>query len=149
MRLSGGDFDSQDAVEEFITKRAGEAKQIHVEGRYIRQLVHKYGTNTDKIIEKAFELYREISDPEARIHMAELWYSVHHEMSINLCDYLISRTGRLYFERQTLGDLYPQLGEMMAKFLGWEESKTLRELAKFKEEYEEVVDFEVKEMTVS
>ena len=149
MRLSGGDFDSQDAVEEFITKRAGEAKQIHVEGRYIRQLVHKYGTNTDKIIEKAFELYREISDPEARIHMAELWYSVHHEMSINLCDYLIRRTGRLYFERQTLGDLYPQLGEMMAKLLGWEESKTLRELAKFKEEYEEVVDFEVKEMTVS
>jgi glycerol-3-phosphate dehydrogenase len=81
--------------------------------------------------------------------MAELWYSVHHEMSINLCDYLIRRTGRLYFERQTLGDLYPQLGEMMAKLLGWEESKTLRELAKFKEEYEEVVDFEVKEMTVS
>jgi len=144
MRLSGGDFDSQEAVEDFITKRAGEAKQIHVEGAYIRQLVHKYGTNTDKIIEKAYELYQEIPDADARIHIAELWYSVHHEMSMNLCDYLIRRTGRLYFERQTLGDLYPNLAKAMAKLLGWNESKMLRELAKFKEEYEEVVNFEVK-----
>lgn len=145
MRISGGDFDSQDAVEEFIAKRAGEAKQIHVEGAYIRQLVHKYGTNTDKIIEKAYELYQEIPDAKARIHAAELWYSVHNEMSTNLCDYLIRRTGRLYFERQTLGDLYPQLADMMANLLGWNESKTLRELAKFKEEYEEVIDFKVKD----
>jgi glycerol-3-phosphate dehydrogenase len=144
MRLSGGDFDSQEAVEDFITKRAGEAKQIHVEGAYIRQLVHKYGTNTDKIIEKAYELYQEIPDADTRIHIAELWYSVHHEMSMNLCDYLIRRTGRLYFERQTLGDLYPNLAKAMAKLLGWNESKMLRELAKFKEEYEEVVNFEVK-----
>lgn len=144
MRLSGGDFDSQEAVEDFITKRAGEAKQIHVEGAYIRQLVHKYGTNTDKIIEKAYELYQEIPDADARIQMAELWYSVHHEMSMNLCDYLIRRTGRLYFERQTLGDLYPNLAKAMAKLLGWNESKMLRELANFKEEYEEVVNFEVK-----
>lgn len=145
MRLSGGDFDSQEAVEQFIVRRAGEATQIKVPGLYIKTLVHKYGTNTDKIIEKAYELYQEIPDAEARIQMAELWYSVHNEMSTNLCDYLIRRTGRLYFERHTLGNLYPKLAEMMAKLLGWDESKTLRELGKFKTEYDEVVDFKVEE----
>ena len=149
MRLSGGEFESQEEVEQFIIRRTGEVSQIKVSGAYIKQLVHKYGTNTDEIIEKAYELYQEIPDAKARIQMAELWYSVHNEMSTNLCDYLIRRTGRLYFERQTLGDLYPNLAEMMSKLLGWNEAKTLRELAKFKEEYEEVVDFEVKDSVIS
>ena len=73
--------------------------------------------------------------------MAELWYSVHYEMTTNLCDYLIRRTGRLYFYRPTLGTLYPDLAIMMRKLLGWDEAKMLRELARFKREYEEVLDF--------
>jgi len=141
MRLSGGNFETQEEVEQFIIRRSGEVTQIKVPGMYIKHLVHKYGTNTDIIIEKAFELHQEIQDPELRIHKAELWYAIHHEMSISLCDYLIRRTGRLYFQRQELGNLYPILAEMMGELLDWDESKTLREMAKFKKEYEEVLDF--------
>ena len=148
MRLSGGEFETQEAVETFITKRAGEVKQIYVAPIYVRHLVHKYGTNTDIIIEKAFELYKDISNPEERIHFAELWYSIHNEMSTNLCDYLIRRTGRLYFQRQTLGDLYPKLADMMAELLNWDESKKLREMAKFKAEYDEVLDFSTQKKMV-
>ncbi|NJN77894.1 MAG: glycerol-3-phosphate dehydrogenase/oxidase [Saprospiraceae bacterium] len=141
MRLSGGDFDSTEAVEQFIIRRSGEVTQIEVPGIYIKYLVHKYGTNTDTIIEKAFELYQKIKDPELRIQMAELWYSVHHEMSISLCDYLIRRTGRLYFQRQELDELYPVLAKMMGELLDWDEAKTLREMAKFKKEYDAVLNF--------
>jgi glycerol-3-phosphate dehydrogenase len=141
MRLSGADFDSMEAVEQFIIRRSGEVTQINVPGIYIKHLVHKYGTNTDLIIEKAFELYQEIQDPELRIQMAELWYAVNYEMSVSLCDYLIRRTGRLYFQRQELGELYPILAEMMGELLGWDESKVLREMAKFKKEYDAVLEF--------
>jgi glycerol-3-phosphate dehydrogenase len=141
MRLSGADFDSMEAVEQFIVRRSGEVTQINVPAIYIKHLVHKYGTNTDIIIEKAFELYQEIKDPELRIHTAELWYSVNYEMSVSLSDYLIRRTGRLYFQRQELGELYPILAEMMGELLGWDESKVLREMAKFKKEYDAVLEF--------
>jgi len=141
MRLSGGDFESQEAVEQFIIRRSGEVTQIKVPGIYVRHLVHKYGTNTDVIIEKAFELYQKIQDPELRIQMAELWYCVHHEMSVSLSDYLIRRTGRLYFQRQGLGNLYPTLAEMMGELLGWNEAQILREMGKFKKEYDAVLNF--------
>jgi glycerol-3-phosphate dehydrogenase len=141
MRLSGGDFESMEAVEQFIIRRSGEVTQIKVPGIYIKYLVHKYGTNTDLIIEKAFELYQKIQDPELRIQMAELWYCVHHEMSVSLSDYLIRRTGRLYFQRQELANLYPILAEMMGELLDWDEAKILREMGKFKKEYDAVLDF--------
>jgi glycerol-3-phosphate dehydrogenase len=141
LRLTGGDFDTQDAVEQFVIRRSGEATQIQATGRQIHQLVHRYGTNTDLIIEKAFELAPQIKDPEARMLYAEIWYSTQYEMSVSLCDFLIRRTGKLYFERPTLKQQYPQVAEMMGDILGWDEAKILRELAKFKGEYEEVLGF--------
>lgn len=146
MRLSGGSFESQEELEQFIVRRSGEVGQISISGDYVRELVYKYGTNTDEIIEKAYELYQEIQNPVLRIHFAELWYSIHNEMSTNLCDYLIRRTGRLYFQRQILEEIYPDLGKMMGKILGWDESKILRELATFKKEYDEVLDFKSEEV---
>lgn len=148
MRLSGGAFESQKELDQFIVRRIGEVGQISISGDYVKELVYRYGTNTDLIIEKAYELYQEIQDPILRIHTAELWYSIHNEMSTNLCDYLIRRTGRLYFQRQILDDLYPILGKMMGELLGWDESKILRELAAFKKEYEEVIDFEPSKVLV-
>jgi glycerol-3-phosphate dehydrogenase len=62
-------------------------------------------------------------------------------MSVSLSDYLIRRTGRLYFQRQELGNLYPILAEMMGELLDWDEAKILREMGKFKKEYDAVLDF--------
>ncbi len=141
MQLSGGKFKSDKALKKFITRKAGEVTQIHLNANQIANLVYKYGTNTDIIIEKAFELYPMISDANHRILVAEIWYGVNYEMCNNLCDFLIRRTGRLYFERDTLGELMPKVADEMAKLLHWEEEKKLREMAAFQVEYEGVLGF--------
>lgn len=142
LRLGGGNFDSIADLNRFITRRIGEAQQIKATPEQITALIYKYGTNTDLIIEKAFELHGKVQDPTERLHFAELWYGIHHEMSVTLCDYLIRRTGRLYFERPTLAEWYPRLANMMATLLSWNEAKKLRELGAFKREYDEVLTFE-------
>lgn len=141
LSLIGGRFESQKAVEQFMIQRIGEARQIEAHPEQVIDLVRKYGTATDMIIEKAFELYPTTSDPVMRLHRAELWYAVHHEMTNNLNDYLIRRSGRLYFERDLLADLYPQLAAYLADLLGWDEATKLRDMSAFKAEYEAVVQF--------
>lgn len=141
LQLLGGKFDSNKAVEDFMIRRAGEVSQIGLKSHHVVSLVQKYGTETDAIIEKAFELYGEIQDAEKRILTAEIWYGVEHEMVTNLNDFLIRRTGRLYFERETLGHWYPYLADQMATLLNWSEAAKYQQLANFKREYDEVVSF--------
>jgi glycerol-3-phosphate dehydrogenase len=147
LQLMGGQFESQQAVEKFIVQRGGEVSQIGLKQSHVIDLVEKYGTETDKIIEKAFELYGRIKDAEKRLHVAELWYVINYEMTNNLDDYLIRRSGRLYFERDTLAQWYPFIADEMGKILDWSESDKYRYLADFKNEYEEVVAFK-KEMSL-
>jgi glycerol-3-phosphate dehydrogenase len=147
LQLMGGQFESQEAVAKFIVQRGGEVSQIGLKEGHVIDLVEKYGTETDKIIEKAFELYRIIQDAEKRLHVAELWYVINYEMTNNLDDYLIRRSGRLYFERDTLAQWYPFIADEMGKILNWSESDKYRYLADFKNEYEEVVAFK-KEMSL-
>ena len=141
LQLLGGKFDSDKAVESFMVRRVGECKEIGLKEHHIVSLVQKYGTETDVIIEKAFELYNKIQDVEKRILTAELWYGIEHEMVTNLNDFLIRRSGRLYFERETLGHWYPYLADQMADFLNWSEDEKYKQLKDFKKEYEEVVSF--------
>lgn len=141
LRLSGGDFDSTEAIQAYIYKVTGEAKQIDLKLKQVHNLVYKYGTNTELIINRAYELYNAIRDPQERILAAEIWYSVHYEMTNNLCDFLIRRTGRLYFERPTLEHSYNYIADQMAELLDWSEERKLEEIAAFEVDYEAVMNF--------
>ena len=136
-----GNFKSKKELEEFIIARSGEVTQIQLSQEDVSSLVFKYGTDTDLIIEKAYELYPTISDPKKRIHAAELWYSITHEMSNNLCDYLIRRSGRLYFERPSLQNLYPFLSENMADIFKWDSPTKEKYVKEFELEFLEVLSF--------
>lgn len=140
-KLSGGDFDSADAVQAFIYKTTGEAKQIHVAPDHIQALVYRYGTNTNTIINKGYELYQSIKDHQERILAAEIWYAVHHEMVVHLSDFLIRRTGRLYFERPSLEKWLSYMAAEMGRQLNWTPEQLEAEVAEFKQAYEAVLAF--------
>ncbi|MCH2045535.1 MAG: glycerol-3-phosphate dehydrogenase/oxidase [Saprospiraceae bacterium] len=139
--LGGGDFRSDNEFELFIEKRAGEAKQILVEPVTIARLAYRYGKAIDIIIDKAFELYPTIKDPRERIVAAELWYGINYEMVNNLNDFLIRRTGRLYFDRPELEKIYPLVADQMQEQLGWTDAQRDQAVKSFEQEYFEVVNF--------
>jgi len=107
----------------------------------VRALVYKYGRNLELIINKAYELSAVIKDKEERMHTAELWYSIQYEMTNNLCDYLIRRTGRLYFERPSLEKWYPYIADQMAEMLDWSEEQKQAEVKAFEKEYKLAIEF--------
>ncbi len=141
LKLSGGDFESSDALKTYITQVIGESSQIQATPFQVESLVYKYGRNTDLIIGKAFEYYGDIQDPYYRLLKAEIWYGIHFESCHNLCDFVIRRTGRLYFERDQLGKDYLQMADFMADLLNWTEAEKELAIDKFKKEFEFVIQF--------
>lgn len=141
LTLSGGDFDSSEAIVAYIYQLAGEAKQINVGGQHIQALVYRYGKNASAIINKAYELHGTIKDPAQRLMYAEIWYSINHEMTNNICDFLIRRTGRLYFDRPMLVEWYPYILDTMADFMNWTQEEKGAEAFAFETEYHGVVSF--------
>lgn len=141
LTLGGGDFDSTEAIHAYIYQLAGEAKQINVGAQHIQALVYRYGKHTEQIINKAYELYTQIRDAAQRLMYAEIWYSIHYEMSNNVSDFLIRRTGRLYFDRPMLEEWYPYVLDTMAQLLDWTEQQKAAAAATFEKEYYGVVNF--------
>jgi glycerol-3-phosphate dehydrogenase len=139
LQLSGGDFPDDQALDQFINLRAGEAKQVQPNGQEIAALAHKYGRNIEAIIEKMYELYPSEPDTWQRQQKAELWYALEHECVCSLSDYLIRRTGRLYFERPSLEKLYPLAAQVLGQALGWTAEQRQAQEQAFLQEYHAVV----------
>ncbi len=64
-------------------------------------LVSNYGTQSDTIINRFFELRHSNLAPIALLK-AELWFSIHNEMVFSPLDFYMRRTGRIYFDIQSV-----------------------------------------------
>ncbi len=119
--LSGGIFEGAKEVNTYIqeiVKRIADHGFDMFDAKY---LVGNYGRGTDSILSK-FETLSE-GNPALRMIMAELWYAMHFEMVQNPMDFLIRRTGRLYFKIDNIEDFVdPVLKEFAEKF-NWDQTK--------------------------
>jgi len=100
--LGGGKFKDQAEIADFIEQQAGEYKQVGGNFNLSHILVLKYGRNTEKIIEIAYELWPTLIDKEDVLLLAEIKYCEEFEMAIFPADFWIRRTGALYFESENL-----------------------------------------------
>lgn len=88
-------------------------------------LTTTYGKQADTIVDKMNFFLNE--NPQQRLLRAELWYSVIHEMSNSLADFFVRRTGRLYFDIDSVHQYRHLVEEDMIKYLGWDEARLLQE----------------------
>ncbi len=84
-----------------------------------------YGKQTDIILKK-FNFFINAT-PIERLIRAELWYTVHHEMVNGLSDFFVRRTGRLYFDIESVHQFRHIVEEDLIKYLKWDEARSLRE----------------------
>lgn len=141
--LSGGNFitTEKESINLYKNKLSGFASQIQISHTQIAELVDKYGTNTEQIIEYAYELNETIKNADTRILLAELKYGIQHEMVTNLSDFLIRRTGRLYFERNYILTIYQLLKPFTKEYFNWSEKMSIENDKDFYKEYESVISF--------
>jgi glycerol-3-phosphate dehydrogenase len=136
--LGGGDFKDEYAIAGLAEKMEKLTQPSDITTKDIFDLIHRYGTNTEKII-AAVKENNDLSKPA--LLLAELNYCIAEEAVANLSDFFIRRTGKLYFERQAVAQEYAFLKEKIAALLHWSEEQKKSYDAEFMNEYEAAVTF--------
>jgi glycerol-3-phosphate dehydrogenase len=92
------------------------AQYPSIDQAIIQDLIGKYGSNSDKILTRMKSIYSNIPNG---ILLAEADYAIEQECCICPADFLIRRSGRLYFERQFLSEHYPVIREHFKKIFNY------------------------------
>ncbi|OWY20502.1 glycerol-3-phosphate dehydrogenase/oxidase [Sphingobacteriales bacterium UPWRP_1] len=139
--LSGGHFMYPEDVEPFIHELANQYEAQGITVLQMEDLVYKYGSNTLQVLQFFEEQKKTSKKTKERLLLAELRYGVQYEMVSNLSDFLIRRTGRLYFERPYIEKVTHLLLDELEKLLGLNKQQKLKYYSDFEKEYLFVVQF--------
>ncbi len=115
--LAGGNLRSEAEVQSYSSSIAERVERLSLKGWAAAYLVHNYGRQADAILDYA-EKQRH-ADPETGLTLAELWFAINNEMAIRAEDFLIRRTGLLFFDIHRLTRVKEAVLESMATQLGW------------------------------
>ncbi|MDF2680094.1 MAG: glycerol-3-phosphate dehydrogenase/oxidase [Brevibacillus sp.] len=139
--LTGGAFPSAAAISDFIGVQAKRGRSFGIPEESIAELAGKYGSNTDKIVKSALGLLKQRNTAADALVLAELQYGIREEMVMTLRDFLIRRSGKLFFDRESIGRIYVKIADEMARTLTWSAIEKEREIKAFEEEYQQVKSF--------
>jgi glycerol-3-phosphate dehydrogenase len=139
LRVAGAEFDSSEEFDHFLNLRAQSLKDMGIAPAVVIALGQRYGSNLDWIIEKAYALSSETESRADALLLAEIQYSSAFEMVQTLSDFLIRRTGRLYFERPTISQNYEHIADLMGQTLQWSAAQKAEYLADFQTEFARVM----------
>lgn len=122
--LTGGTFQSSIDVDSYTSDIEKKLQSIGLD-QMADYLVSNYGKQTDLIIE-GFNERRE-KDPEIRLGMAELDFTLKYEAVFSLLDFFERRTGRLYFDIGSIDKLKEPAIMHMKEFFNWDAQRENQE----------------------
>jgi glycerol-3-phosphate dehydrogenase len=138
--LSGGDFQGPEQIPVFIEEQTREYNDTGIQKKYVKELVGKYGTQAKLILEGVREITLPV-DLSTKLIMAELKYGIEEEMVTNLSDFLIRRSGRLFFDRDSISSIYPVILEQLENVFGWSVEEKASYKENFEKEYRAAIQF--------
>jgi glycerol-3-phosphate dehydrogenase len=138
LKLCGAGFENQEDIAKYI-ENFSEIYELREE--QVKLLVQRYGMNTVTVLEKYRELNVDIDNIEKSILFAELSYCIDFEQVFNLSDFLIRRTGYLYFDRELAGKYYKDLAAELKKTLQLDEEEIQKQIKEFEKSYNSVLAF--------
>ncbi|MDP5171384.1 MAG: glycerol-3-phosphate dehydrogenase/oxidase [Bacteroidia bacterium] len=136
--LADGVLSSEKDVSAFHKKIADQLESVGLDSYLAWYLVHMYGAQADDILirfRKADEM------TEAGLILAELAFGMEEEMVHTASDFLIRRTGRLYFDIHSVRQHAGSVIAAMARYFDWDEDRIARETQEILREVEEVSTF--------
>lgn len=119
--LAGERLATVKEVKEYTMDVARKVEALGLKGVEGSYLVHLYGRQTDLIV--TYCQAHPHPDPEVGLALAELHFVLHHEMATTLSDFLVRRTGQLYFNMHRLLKIMEPVLRSMSQQLHWDESR--------------------------
>ncbi len=116
------DVKTVQSYERRIVERIG---PLGLKGETAATLVHLYGTQADFIID--YLVAHRTTDPDLDLLNAELWYVMNQEMIVKAQDFLVRRTGLLFFDLPRLTKLLQPALQSLAQYLNWDEDRLQKE----------------------
>jgi len=137
--INGGEFTDIKDVENYIKNVFNQIQPFGFTKIDAEILVHKFGKQTDIIIQKFTELPSE--DIEIRMAKAELWFCLNYEMCLKPLDFFDRRTGRLFFNIESAEKLQSVILDEFTKFYNWDAKTIALETKQFNETVQSVHTF--------
>ncbi|WML28463.1 glycerol-3-phosphate dehydrogenase/oxidase [Neobacillus sp. OS1-33] len=134
--ISGGHFDGSHNFVSFIEAKENDAELLGFSKDQYRKLVHRYGSNIDRIfgIAKTYEPNNKYGLPQ-EIYV-QIVYSLEEEMIVKPVDFFIRRTGALFFDIKWVYEWKEAIIGFMNDALEW----TNEEKVIYREELETILN---------
>ncbi len=119
LALTESPYQSAEEVSRRIVEMKKQVQALGMDAYYGWYLITTYGEQSKIILER---MTHYDDSAEIALARAELWFCVHYEMVNRSVDFFIRRTGRLYFDMQSVGELKQQITSDLAELLHWGQS---------------------------
>lgn len=140
MPMSGGHVGGSKGFKDFLEKKTKELQNHGLDANHAEELIRLYGSNIDRVIERmdanAYDL------PE--IVYAQLVYGIEEESVVRAIDFLIRRTGAMFFDIDFVRQYKDGVLRCMADVFKWSDERLKDE----REEIEKEIEIAVVPVTV-
>lgn len=119
------------AVEHYIKDLQKMVRDLGLDPYYGWYLGTVYGNQADTILEKMKDFANDA--PEVALARAEAWFGVHHEMVNRADDFFVRRTGRLYFDINSIPTIRESVIADLQQYLNWDAERLAKEVTNLNE----------------
>ncbi len=135
--ISGGDIGGSSKFTAFVQSQIKIGESIGLSQIESSFLAKFYGTNVQIIFN--FFKNNAVEDTEklSRLTQLRLWYALNHESVITPCDFLIRRTGHMFFNIAEVIKEKEGVIEVMKDYYAWDDET----VAKMKDEVDQAINF--------
>jgi len=139
MAISGGNVGGSKNYPSFVAKKVEKLmNEFHLSRENAQKLTHLYGSNID-IVQGIMVDFSDRADEETLPVLASLEYGIQYEMVTKPIDFLIRRTGAMFFDIDWVNEWKQQIIAYMAEKFNW--------TAEEKQGYEAEVEAYIKDAT--
>jgi glycerol-3-phosphate dehydrogenase len=121
LTLPGGDFTDYAEVKKLESELVSRLDSLNLRGNEATNLIHLYGRQVLFILDY---LEKNRSDqPECDLILAKAWFAIHHEMAVKPLDFIIRRSGLLYFNHPKIERWKQPVVNFFAKEFDWTDAE--------------------------
>jgi glycerol-3-phosphate dehydrogenase len=138
-RLSGGEFESEEAFEKALNRLKKVGSELGIPANKVKEWFYRYGTNTSNI----FDIVKSMpgGDVDDLCDRAELKYAVENEMVYFLNDFMIRRTGKIFFDRQNAEQQIDYMAAYLSERFGTDNSVSEKDKGLTYDEFSSAITF--------
>ncbi len=138
--LSGGNFATREEAKAYLKSLLPKFGALGLNENVATNLFHRYGSNTEKVL--SYFVKTDSMQTDEMLLRAELNYCIEHEAVQMPEDFLIDRTGYLFFARNETATKIKLVVEQLTNVWQWNDEKKQKALQSIQQKYDDAVMFE-------